>query len=159
MKACTGFELLLVLSVLGCAAVDPKADYERVARTIEEATGQSGVFCPGSDQTIAPCVDASLGQVVSATGSGGDVGKLHCVAVRLAEDDVAPAGGAGTWRTDDEISEAVAVHVAGAGDAPARLVSPGCHGTELSSSVLRDPSSRKCSSPASVMSVAERVRN
>jgi len=60
MKACTWLGLLLTLSVLGCAAVDPKADYERVARAIEEATGQSGAYRAESDETTAARVDALL---------------------------------------------------------------------------------------------------
>ncbi|MAG94414.1 MAG: hypothetical protein CMJ48_11785 [Planctomycetaceae bacterium] len=58
MKACAC--VILALSVLGCAVVDPKADYERVARTIQDATGQSGAYSPDLDEEVESRVEALL---------------------------------------------------------------------------------------------------
>jgi cobalt-zinc-cadmium efflux system outer membrane protein len=39
----------LLVSFAGCATVDPRADYERVGRTVEAAAGQALVYPPGEE--------------------------------------------------------------------------------------------------------------
>jgi len=44
---------LSVMTALGCVSVDPRADYDRAARLISEATGRDHVYRPGDEKVIA----------------------------------------------------------------------------------------------------------
>lgn len=48
----------LLVSIGGCATVNPQNDYERVGRHVAEATGQERIYRPEDDSLVAEMVDA-----------------------------------------------------------------------------------------------------
>lgn len=61
------FQLLLPqLAVSGCATVNPRPDYDRAAERITGATGQTQVYQPGEEQSVAARVDELLQDGITA---------------------------------------------------------------------------------------------
>lgn len=58
---------LLLFATLGCASVDPAADYERVARDVHALTGSAEVYRPDGDHEVAARVAHLLQDGVSAS--------------------------------------------------------------------------------------------
>jgi outer membrane protein, heavy metal efflux system len=60
LKPCSFVQVMIILTLAGCAAVDPRPDYERLAQQVQSATGQALDYRPDDRAEVAQRVQQLL---------------------------------------------------------------------------------------------------